>query len=73
MAHNNLKELLEKEGIKQIDFAKEINLSPGTINRVCNQTYAPAPTTKYKMLKGLLSLTDNQYTLQNIFPTNKKQ
>ncbi len=71
MAKNNLKSILEKEGVNQTEFAKAISMSNGTINKICNQKYNPAPTSKHKILNGINKLTGKDYTIQDIFSNSK--
>lgn len=68
----NLKEILEKEGINQIDLSKSIKKAYGTINKICNNRYNPPPTLKNKILKGVNKLSDRIYTLEEIFPNTDK-
>ncbi len=70
--HCNLKEILEKEGISQIDLSGSIKTAYGTINKTCNNRYNPAPTLKNKILKGVNKLSDRIYTLEEIFPNTDK-
>ena len=71
LAKNNLKSILEKEGITQAELAKVTSLANGTINKTCNQKYDPAPTSKHKILNGINKLADNDYVVQDIFPAVK--
>ena len=71
MAKNNLKSILEQEGIKQTELAKAIDLSTGMINKVCNKKYDPAPTSKHKILHGVNRITGREYGIQDVFPNSK--
>jgi transcriptional regulator with XRE-family HTH domain len=68
MSKNNLRNVLDNEGISQIDLARACNVSNGTINKVYNQRRTPSPKTMSKILKGLNRLAENEYVLKDIFP-----
>lgn len=68
MATNNLKKLLESNGIKQVEFAKKCNLSEGYINKVCNQKRTPAPTTITNIVNTLNGMTKNSLSKREVFP-----
>lgn len=71
MATNNLKGILEKNGIMQTELAKVVDIAPGTINRICNKKYKAAPTTQNKILLGVNKLSGKEYSLTEIFPNSK--
>lgn len=68
MATNNLKTILEKEGINLDKISKRSGIKAATIKRVCNQRRTLAPKTEVKILKGLSRLTENTYSVNDIFP-----
>lgn len=69
MANNNLKEILEGEGIKQTELSDETKVSNVTINKICNQKRAGSPTTNSKLLRGINSiLKKDKYSIKDIFP-----
>ncbi len=68
MATNNLKAILEKEGINLDKISKRSGIKAATIKRVCNQRRTVAPKTEVKILKGLSRLTENTYSVNDIFP-----
>ena len=72
MAKNNLKRILEQEGINQIELANEIGMAYGTINKICNQHYTPKPTSMSKILKGLIRLAEKEFEIEVVFPNSKK-
>jgi len=67
MATNSLKDKLNKHGITQVELSKESGRSIGLINKVCNKKITPSPTTKYKILNALNKLSDENYTIEDIF------
>jgi len=68
MANNNLKRVLDNEGITQVELSRASGVSTGTINKVYNQRRIPALKTMNKLIRGLNELARNRYTLQDIFP-----
>lgn len=68
-----LKELLEKNGIRQATFARAAGISSGMLNRVCNGKVAPASTTQYRIVNKLAEMSGNKYTLSDVFPANAKK
>ena len=72
MATNNLKKILTKEGISQVELAKESTLSDGTINKICNQKRTPAPTSMFRILNALNKLLEKEkYQITDLFPNYK--
>ncbi len=65
---NKLKIILENEGINQITLAREIKMSHGTINKICNGHYDPAKTSKNRIIKGVNNLANKLFTLSDVFP-----
>jgi len=68
MAKNDLKKILQKEGILQAELARKSGVSAGTINRLCSKKRAVTPTTQAKIIKALNQLTDKKYGVYDIFP-----
>ena len=73
MAKNNLKKMLEQEGIKQIELSRETGIAAGTINRVCGMRLTLSPTYCSKMLKGFNKLSKKEFDIEDIFPTDNKK
>lgn len=71
VATNNLKKVLPIEGVTQVELAKASGLSEGTINKIYNGKRTPAPTSMFKILKGLNDLSKNKYVITEIFPNYK--
>lgn len=71
VANNNLKDLLIKEGISQVDLAKESDLSEGTINKISNQKRTPSPRSMFRILNALNRLAEKTYKINDIFPNYK--
>jgi DNA-binding XRE family transcriptional regulator len=67
MANNLLKITLDKHGISQVELAKKSSTSSGTVNKVCNKNYTPAPKTKSKLTIALNKLADTEYEVEEIF------
>jgi transcriptional regulator with XRE-family HTH domain len=67
MATNRLKEVLEREGIRQSEIAYKSGVSVGTVNRTCNMKRTPSPTMRHKILKALVELTGTEYHHDDIF------
>ena len=72
MAKNTLREKLDSHGIRQVDISKESGLAIGTINKVCTKKKNPAPATKAKIVQALNSLSNSNYTVEEIFLNLKK-
>jgi transcriptional regulator with XRE-family HTH domain len=68
--HNNLREILSKEGITQIEFAKTSGISSATIGAICNDRSSGNPTTQGKVVKWLKKMTGSPYSLNDVFPPN---
>ncbi len=68
MATNKLKDTLIKQGIKQVELAKESGISEGTINKLANNKRTPAPTTMNRIVKALNKLSSVSYKVEEIFP-----
>jgi predicted transcriptional regulator len=65
---NNLKTILEREGVRQIDFSKAVDIAYGTINKICLCKMNPSPTTKNKIVKGLNEYIMKEFLLEDVFP-----
>ena len=71
MATNNLKSTLIREGIKQAELARKANVSPGTVNKVCNNKLAVAPTTLNRLVATLNRLVGTEkYRVEDIVPND---
>ncbi len=68
MAKNNLKRILEIEGIIEPALASKIDLSIGTINKISNQKLKGSPKTRNRIVNGINLITEKSYTLEDIFP-----
>ena len=64
---NKLKTTLIREGITQASLARKINMSVGTINKICNNGLSGSPTTQNKIVKGINELVKTTYVAANIF------
>ncbi|WP_374139167.1 MULTISPECIES: helix-turn-helix transcriptional regulator [unclassified Sphingomonas] len=71
VATNNLKKILPEEGVTQVQLAKASGLSEGTINKIYNGKRTPAPTSMFKILKGLNELSNRTYAITDVFPKYK--
>lgn len=71
MATNDLKKLLIEEGLSQVELSKASGISEGTVNKVCNKRRSLAPTSMFKILKGMNDLAENPYSITDIFPSYK--
>lgn len=71
MATNNLKKILPREGLTQVQLAKASGLSEGTINKIYNGKRTPAPTSMFKILKGLNEISGSNYQIRDVFPKFK--
>lgn len=67
MASNNLKEILVSEGIKQVELANKINVSAGTINKVCSKKLTPSPTFQNKITSGINNISNKTYNVDDVF------
>ena len=66
---NNLKKVLESEGITQAELARRSGISLATINRVYNAKRSPSERTISKILKAVNKLSaGRQYESEDIFP-----
>lgn len=71
MAINRLKEVLEKEGIRNSELARKTGLNESTISRYARQKRTPSPTTVSKITKGVNFLVgEEKYTNTYLFPSN---
>lgn len=65
---NKLKYTLESLGLSQTELALEAKVAIGTVNKVCNMRYNPAPKTKSRLAIGLSRLAGKAITVEEIFP-----
>ncbi len=65
---NNLKKILMIHGITKSEIARYSGLSIGTINKIVSQQGDVRRTTKYMIINAIVSITNRQYTFEDIFP-----
>lgn len=68
MAKSRLKEILEREGIRQCELAANCRISIGTVNRACNGTKSPSRTYCFRILKALNLMTGKDLQPEYVFP-----
>jgi transcriptional regulator with XRE-family HTH domain len=64
---SNLKEIREREGIRQSELARKSDISVTTIRRA-EGTRWPSPVTQAKLVKALNALAETEYTVDEVFP-----
>ena len=65
---NNLKNTLDSLGLTQTELSLVAKVAIGTVNKVCNMRYNPAPKTKNRLIIGLNSLVKKDFLVEEIFP-----
>ena len=68
MKLNNLKLIMENEGITEPELNASSGVSVTTINRVANHRRDCAPKTKSKIVVGLNKITEKHYERHEVFP-----
>jgi hypothetical protein len=67
MSKNNLKKVLEKEGIRISELAKVANLSVGTIGSVTNSKRQCSAVTQMKIVKAIENISHKKIEMSDIF------
>jgi predicted transcriptional regulator len=61
---NTLQQVLDKEGLKQSDIAKESKISTVTINKICvGVRTTPTPATRTRILNAVNKLKTSNHAL----------
>jgi len=68
MANNNIKSVLEKEGVEKGRFMSKAPYNKHFVRKVYNQKKAPSLSAKEKIVEIINDLTSKKYTLVDIFP-----
>lgn len=65
---NNLKQVIDSEGLTQVELSKISNVSIGTLSRIVNNKITPTARLKNKIVKAINShLNTDKYLLLDIF------
>jgi transcriptional regulator with XRE-family HTH domain len=64
---SNLREIREREGVRQTELSKKSGVSAATIRRAENGR-VPSPVTQAKLVRALSALAENQYEVEQVFP-----
>lgn len=74
MSNNNLKEILDIEGISERELSEKSTVSVGSINRIANRHKNGSPKTQSKIVKGINACNNvaKKYTIEMVFPKDKK-
>ena len=67
MARNWLKDLCQKEGVRQVELSERSGVGYSTINKIYNNHRTVSPTTKAKVVKALNDLSKNSYSIEEVF------
>lgn len=74
MSKNDLKQILEVEGITERELSEKSGISVGTINRLANQKRAGSPKTQVRIVKGLNECkVAKVYNKDDVFPSNSRK
>ncbi|PIR50170.1 hypothetical protein COU79_00845 [Candidatus Peregrinibacteria bacterium CG10_big_fil_rev_8_21_14_0_10_54_7] len=68
MKRNNLKLIIENEGITEPELSTSSGVSVTTINRAANHRHDCTPKTKSKIVAGLNKITERHYERCEVFP-----
>jgi transcriptional regulator with XRE-family HTH domain len=64
---SNLKEIREREGVRQTELAQRSGISAATIRRA-EHGRVPSPVTQAKLVKALNALAETDLTVEQVFP-----
>jgi len=67
LSKNNLKIILVENGITNSELSRASGRAPGTISKICNNKYSPAPTTKSKIVLAINELSGKNYSVEEVF------
>ncbi len=69
--NNNLKDILDSLGLTQTELSFAAKVAIGTVNKVCNMRYTPAPKTKNRLVIGLNTLAKRVFATGEVFPNQE--
>lgn len=67
---SKLREIREREGVRQTELNRQCGVSVATIRRAEKGRY-PAPVTQAKIVRGVNKLAGSDYSVTDVFPPKK--
>lgn len=68
MVKNNLRQVIDNEGISQAEVARVSGFSTNTINKIYNKKTNGAPRTQVKVVEAVNQISGQTYDIRVIFP-----
>jgi transcriptional regulator with XRE-family HTH domain len=71
MATNQLRQVLEENGVRQTELSQVSGVSVSLISKIVNNRRTPSPTTIAKIIRGLSKIAGNEVPPESIFPNSR--